>query len=69
MSTSPHNGRQVGDAVDSSYFSRYGLLDIHEDMLKDRSRTETYRDAMESPIGKEDFKGNQCSCFYLLSAA
>uniref|UniRef100_A0A061SNI7 type I protein arginine methyltransferase n=1 Tax=Tetraselmis sp. GSL018 TaxID=582737 RepID=A0A061SNI7_9CHLO len=39
---SPENLR-----VDRSYFEGYGYFDIHREMLSDKHRTETYREALE----------------------
>mmetsp|Transcript_10611 Transcript_10611/g.26766 ORF Transcript_10611/g.26766 Transcript_10611/m.26766 type:complete len:561 (+) Transcript_10611:325-2007(+) len=34
-------------AVDKSYFQGYGYFDIHQEMLSDKHRTESYRQALE----------------------
>ena len=33
--------------IDATYFESYSFFDIHKEMLSDRARTETYRDALE----------------------
>ncbi|GAB5361149.1 hypothetical protein AAMO2058_000689300 [Amorphochlora amoebiformis] len=40
------DGGDVNGAVNIDYFSGYSMRGIHEEMLKDRARTEAYRDAM-----------------------
>ncbi|KAH9290539.1 hypothetical protein KI387_034656, partial [Taxus chinensis] len=34
-------------AYDAAYFQAYAHVAVHEEMLKDRVRTETYRDAIQ----------------------
>lgn len=54
-STSHSHSRQAGsewkpsskwDEFDAAYFQSYSHIGIHEEMIKDRVRTETYRDAI-----------------------
>jgi len=39
---------------ESGYFFTYSNIDIHEEMLKDRARTEAYRDALDLIVKKEN---------------
>jgi type I protein arginine methyltransferase len=45
-SGSSDGGSDLDREIDSGYFAAYGSFHIHEDMLKDRVRTEAYRDFM-----------------------
>ena len=38
--------KRIEAADDSNYFDSYSFIEIHETMLKDKARTEAYRDAM-----------------------
>ncbi|GBG29160.1 Protein arginine N-methyltransferase 1 [Hondaea fermentalgiana] len=38
------------NAPDSGYFASYGRMGIHEEMLRDRPRTEGYREAVEAVV-------------------
>jgi len=44
------------DKINQNYFSGYEDLSVHELMIKDKSRTETYLAAIEA--NKESFKGS-----------
>lgn len=44
--SSGSDGSDLEREIDGGYFAAYGSFHIHEDMLKDRVRTEAYRDFM-----------------------